>query len=168
MSVELTGEDLLGPAGQERAAQLEADDPLGTHRHLFEVPEGVTYLAGNSLGLQPVAARAAVDDVLDAWARRAVDGHVEGDHPWVPYHRSMRETAASLVGARPGEAVVMNSLTMNLHVMLRSFYRPTPERHRIVFEADVFPSDRYALMNTVRAHGYDADDAAVDPLAPPG
>ena len=161
MSVRLTDEDLLGPAGQERAAQLEADDPLGSHRHLFEIPEGVTYLAGNSLGLQPVAARVAVDDVLDAWARRAVDGHVEGEHPWVSYHRSMRESAASLVGAQPGEAVVMNSLTMNLHVMLRSFYRPTPERHRIVFEADVFPSDRYALMNTVRAHGYDADDAAV-------
>ena len=125
------------------------------------MPDGVTYLAGNSLGLQPVAARAAVEDVLEAWARRAVDGHVEGDHPWVPYHRSMRETAASLVGAQPGETVVMNSLTVNLHVMLRTFYRPTPERHRIVFEADVFPSDRYALMNTARAYGYDIDDAVV-------
>ena len=161
MSGDPTGEDLLGPAGQEWALQLEADDPLGTHRHLFEVPDGVTYLAGNSLGLQPVAARAAVEDVLEAWARRAVDGHVEGDHPWVPYHRSMRETAASLVGAQPGETVVMNSLTVNLHVMLRTFYRPTPERHRIVFEADVFPSDRYALMNTARAYGYDIDDAVV-------
>ena len=90
MSTEPTGEELLGPAGLERAMQLEADDPLGSHRHLFEVPDGVTYLAGNSLGLQPVAARAAVDDVLDAWARRAVDGHrqTDGDHPRspVPHH----------------------------------------------------------------------------------
>jgi kynureninase len=168
VSVELTGEELLGLAGLERATQLEADDPVGSHRHLFEVPAGVTYLAGNSLGLQPAAARAAVDDVLDAWARRAVDGHVEGDHPWVPYHRSMRETAASLVGAQPGEAVVMNSLTVNLHVMLRTFFRPTPDRHRIVFEADVFPSDRYALMSTARAYGYDIDDAVVILTPRPG
>ena len=91
-----------------------------------------------------VAVRAALDDVLDAWATRAVDGHVEGAYPWVPYHETMRETAARLVGARPGEAVVMNSLTVNLHLMLGSFYRPTPARHRIVIEADVFPSDRYA------------------------
>ncbi len=130
-------------------------------RDLFLVPDGVAYLAGNSLGLQPRAVRAALDEVLQSWADRAVDGHLEGDYPWAPYHETMRETVARLVGARVGEAVVMNSLTVNLHLLMRSFYRPTPSRYRIVFEADVFPSDRYALTNVARAHGLDPADAVV-------
>ena len=134
--------ELLGQAGAEEAAVLEAADPVASCRDRFLVPEGVAYLAGNSLGLQPRAARDAVEDVLGAWSSSAVDAHLEGDYPWAPYHETMRETVAALVGARPGEAVVMNSLTVNLHLMLRSFYRPTAERHRIVIEADVFPSDR--------------------------
>ena len=121
----------------------------------------MAYLAGNSLGLQPLAVRAAIDEVLGGWATLGVAGHVEGEHPWAPYHENMRETVARLVGARAGEAVVMNSLTVNLHVMLGTFYRPTPERHRIVIEADVFPSDRYAIMNVARAHGYDPADAVI-------
>jgi kynureninase len=121
----------------------------------------VTYLAGNSLGLQPRAARAAVDDVLCAWATEAVGAHVGGAHPWLPYHAEMRESVAALVGAQPGEAVVMNTLTVNLHLLLGSFYRPTPERHRLVIEADVFPSDRYAVMNVARARGYDPAEAVV-------
>ncbi len=112
-------------------------------------------------GCSPRAARAAVDDVLGAWSSSAVDAHLEGDHPWAPYHETMRETVATLVGACSGEAVVMNSLTVNLHLMLRSFYRPTSERYRIVIEADVFPSDRYALMDVARAHGLDPADAVV-------
>ena len=106
--------------------------------------------------------------MLDGWASLGVAGHVEGDHPWAPYHETMRETVAALVGARPGEAVVMNSLTVNLHVMLRSFYRPTAERHRIVIEADVFPSDRYAVMSIARAHGLDPADAVVILTPRPG
>jgi kynureninase len=153
--------DLLGPAGAARAEQLERADPVPSRRELFLVPDGVAYLAGNSLGLQPRAARAAVDEVLGAWASSAVDAHVEGPHPWVSYHETMRDTVASLVGAVPGEAVVMNSLTVNLHLMLRSFYRPTPPRHRIVIEADVFPSDRYAVMGVARAQGLDPDEAVV-------
>jgi kynureninase len=154
-------DDLLGPAGAELAARLEADDDVPSRRDLFLVPEGVTYLAGNSLGLQLREARAAVDEVLASWATRAVDGHLHGDHPWVPYHQTMRETVASLVGARPGEAVVMNSLTVNLHLMLTSFYCPTPQRPRLVIEADVFPSDRYAVTGAVRAHGLDPTEALV-------
>jgi kynureninase len=147
--------DLLGPAGAAEAAALEAADELPSHRDLFLVPDGVAYLAGNSLGLQPRAAREAIDNVLAAWSTTAVDAHLEGDYPWAPYHETMRDTVAALVGARPGEAVVMNSLTVNLHLMLRSFYRPSSERYRIVIEADVFPSDRYAVMGVARAHGLD-------------
>jgi kynureninase len=158
--------DLLGPAGATAAAELEEADPLPSRRDLFLVPAGVAYLAGNSLGLQPRAARAAVDEVLDAWASSGVDAHLDGVHPWVPYHETMRDTVAALVGALPGEAVVMNSLTANLHVMMGSFYVPTAERHRIVIEADVFPSDRYALMGVARTHGFDAAETLVV-LAPP-
>ena len=151
--------DLLGPAGAARAEALEAADDVPSRRDRFVVPDGVTYLAGNSLGLQPRAAREAVEDVLDAWATDAVAAHVQGAHPWMHYHAEMRETVAALVGARPGEAVVMNSLTVNLHLLLGSFYRPTSTRHRIVIEADVFPSDRYAVTNVVRARGFDPAEA---------
>ncbi len=153
--------DLLGPAGEKLAEQLEGSDEVLSRRDLFVVPKGAAYLAGNSLGLQPRAVRPALEDLLDAWATLGVDGHLEGTHPWAPYHETMRETAARLVGARPGEAVVMNSLTVNLHFMMQTFYRPTTERHRIVIEADVFPSDRYAIMGVTRAHGYDPDEAVV-------
>ena len=160
--------DLLGPAGATLAIELEEADPVPSRRELFLVPPGVSYLAGNSLGLQPRAARDAVDEVLDAWASSGVAGHLEGAHPWVPYHETMRDTVAALVGALPAEAVVMNSLTMNLHLMMGSFYVPTAERHRIVIEADVFPSDRYAVMGVARAHGFDPDEAVVVLTPGPG
>ena len=160
--------DLLGPAGATLATELEEADPVPSRRELFLVPPGVSYLAGNSLGLQPRAARDAVDEVLDAWASSGVAGHLEGAHPWVPYHETMRDTVAALVGALPAEAVVMNSLTMNLHLMMGSFYVPTAERHRIVIEADVFPSDRYAVMGVARAHGFDPDEAVVVLTPGPG
>jgi kynureninase len=150
---------LLGPEGEARARELDADNDGASQRHLFAIPDGVAYLAGNSLGLQPLAVRAAVDEVLDSWATRGVGGHLEGEHPWVTYHETMLDTAARLVGALPGEAVAMNSLTVNLHLLLGSFFRPTPTRHRIVIEADAFPSDRYAVTNVARAHGYDPTEA---------
>jgi len=153
--------DLLGPAGKALAAELERADDVPSRRHEFFVPDGVAYLAGNSLGLQPRAAATAIDEVLAAWAQSAVDAHVEGDRPWIRYHDAMRESVAGLVGANPGEAVVMNSLTVNLHLMASSFYRPTGDRRRVVIEADVFPSDRYAITNMVRARGLDPDEAVV-------
>lgn len=165
------GEELLGPAGAEFADALDATDAGSDpafQRHQFHVPDGVAYLAGNSLGLQPLAAREAIEEVLGSWALLGVAGHGEGERPWAPYHENMRETVARLVGARAGEAVVMNSLTVNLHVMLGTFYRPTPERYRIMIEADVFPSDRYAVMNVARAHGYDPADAVVVVQPRPG
>lgn len=155
------GPELLGPAGEALARQLDATDDGASRRELFAVPDRVAYLAGNSLGLQPRAVAAAIDEVLDNWARLAVAGHIEGEYPWAPYHETMTDTVARLVGARPGEAVVMNSLTVNLHLLLGSFYRPTSDRFRIVIEADVFPSDRYAVTNIVRARGFDPDEAVV-------
>ncbi len=160
--------DMLGPAGATLAAELEAADPVPSRRDLFCIPDGVAYLAGNSLGLQPRAARGAVEEVLEAWASSGVNAHLEGSYPWATYHETMRDSVASLVGALPGEAVVMNSLTVNLHFMLRSFYRPSPDRHRIVIEADVFPSDRYAVMGVARAHGLDPEDAIVILTPRPG
>jgi len=157
----VTDDEMLGPAGAALAARLEEADEVPTNRGRFLVPDGVAYLAGNSLGLQPRAVRDAVDDVLDAWATSGVDAHEHATFPWAPYHETMRETVAELVGGRPGEAVVMNSLTVNLHLMLDSFYRPDRERYRIVIEADVFPSDRYAVMGVARAHRLDPDDAVV-------
>ena len=161
MTASVSDAALLGPAGAELAMELDAADDVPSRRDLFLVPDGVAYLAGNSLGLQQRVVRAAVDDVLDAWATSGVAGHFDGAFPWAPYHETMRETVAGLVGAQPGEAVVMNSLTVNLHLILGSFYRPSHDRYRIVIEADVFPSDRYAVMGVARAHGLDPDDAVV-------
>lgn len=155
----------LGPGGGDLAAELDADFPVVSQRAGFAVPrwEGgeIAYLAGNSLGLMPKTVPDALDDVLDNWTSRAVEGHLEGDYPWLPYHETMRETAARLVGACPGEAVVMNSLTVNLHLMMVSFYRPTPQRHRIVIEAGAFPSDDYAVASQAAYHGYDPATAVV-------
>jgi len=158
-------EELLGPVGATLAAELERTDVVPSRRELFVVPAGEAYLAGNSLGLQPRAVRAAVDDVLESWGGAGVAAHVEGAFPWASYHETMRDSVAALVGARPGEAVVMNSLTVNLHLLVNSFYRPRAERFRLVIEADVFPSDRYAVMNVARARGFDPT-AAVAILAP--
>ncbi len=167
-SPELTTAELLGPGGEALALALEAADDVPTRRAQFAVPPWlggrepeVAYLAGNSLGLQPHAARAAIDDVLDSWATLGVAGHGEGAYPWMPYHETMRETSARLVGALPGETVIMNSLTVNLHLLLWTFYRPTQDRNRIVVEADAFPSDRYAVASQTALHDLDPADAVV-------
>jgi kynureninase len=158
-------EAYLEPAGAELVGELEAACVVPSQRHRFAVPawDGgeVAYFAGNSLGLMPSTVPAAVEDVLTSWSTRAVDGHLDGDYPWLPYHETMRETAARLVGAVPGEAVVMNSLTVNLHLLMVSFYRPTAERHRIVIEGGAFPSDDYAVASQAAFHGYDPADAVV-------
>jgi kynureninase len=107
------------------------------------------------LGLQPRATRQALLDELDDWARLAVEAHFRGRHPWMPYHNEVRAHLAELVGAQPAEVVAMNSLTVNLHLMMASFYRPTQERNAILIEKSAFPSDRYAVESQVRFHGYD-------------
>jgi kynureninase len=165
------------PDLEREALDLDAADPLPTRRAEFRVPpftgvadgEGgarqAAYLAGNSLGLQPKALRERIGAELDDWARLGVEGHTHARRPWLPYHELLREPAAALVGARPAEVVVMNSLTVNLHLMMVSFYRPVPGRHEIVIEDSAFPSDSYAVRSQAAFHGYDPDEAVVR-LAP--
>jgi kynureninase len=144
---------------------LDAADPLPTLRERFHVPpwrDGeAAYFAGNSLGLQPKVTRSFLEGELDDWARLGVEGHAEAQRPWVSYHELLREPAARLVGALPSEAVVMNSLTVNLHLLMASFYRPTPQRYAIVIEDSAFPSDSYAVRSQAAWHGFDPDAAVV-------
>jgi len=140
---------------------LEASDPLPSLRDEFHVPEGWAYLAGNSLGLQPKAARAAIEDELVEWARLGVEGWFEAREPWLEYAGSLRGPVARLVGAAEDEVAVMNTLTVNLHLLLASFYRPTPARHRILIEDTAFPSDSYAVQSQAAWHGFDPAEAVV-------
>ncbi|HEX6832934.1 MAG TPA: kynureninase [Rudaea sp.] len=147
-------------------ARQDAADPLASFRAEFLIPPHAggeqVYLCGNSLGLQPRATRDALMDELDDWHTHAVEAHFRGRHPWMPYHEFVREHLAELVGALPGEVVAMNSLTVNLHLMMISFYRPTPERAAILIEKSAFPSDRYAVESQVRLHGLDPATALIE------
>jgi kynureninase len=157
---------MTDPYSDEHAHTLDAADPLRHFRDEFHLPlhDGApqAYFVGNSLGLQPKGARAHVEEVLDKWAREAVEGHFTGSAQWMPYHELLRDPLARVVGAQPQEVVAMNSLTANLHFMLVSFYRPTRERPVLLMEAGAFPSDRYALESQVRFHGFDPLDALVE------
>lgn len=141
------------------ALAMDAADPLRPFRGEFLIPRHgdreQTYFVGNSLGLQPRAARAHVLEVLDKWASEAVEGHFSGDTAWMTYHGLVRESLARLVGAQPQEVVAMNTLTVNLHLMMASFYRPTAARPAILIEAGAFPSDRHAVESQIRLHGFD-------------
>jgi kynureninase len=142
------------------ASAMDAGDPLASYRERFHLPRTKTgerciYFGGHSLGLQPKTVGAYVEQDLAAWAQLGVEGHFRATHPWVSYHRLLTGQTASLVGARPDEVVVMNSLTVNLHLMMVSFYRPTPQRHKIIIEGGAFPSDQYAVKSQIRFHGFD-------------
>lgn len=148
------------------ARELDARDALCAYREEFHIPRGpdgasCIYLCGNSLGLQPKGVRGLMEQELEEWARLGVDAHFRGRSPWYPYHEQFREVGARLVGARPGEVVMMNGLTVNLHLMMVSFYRPEGERHKILMEYPAFPSDNYAVRSQLRCHGYDAEEALV-------
>jgi kynureninase len=148
------------------ARELDARDPLASFRDRYYMPKTVDgdpflYLTGNSLGLQPKGTAAAIERELKDWAELGVEGHFEAKHPWYGYHEMFREPAAALVGALPGEVVVMNTLTANLHLMMVSFYRPAPDRFKILVEQGAFPSDQYAVASQARYHGYDPAEAIV-------
>jgi len=154
-------------SSESHALQLDRSDPLTAYRERFLIPRDAAgtprvYLAGNSLGLQPVSVRAAVEQELDDWARLAVDAHFDGRTPWYSYHEAVRESSARLVGAQPHEVVMMNSLTVNLHLMMVSFYRPTPQRYKILIESPAFPSDGYAVRTQLQFHGYDPTDGLIE------
>ena len=142
------------------ADALDQADPLREFRDQFSFPldrDGRTpvYLCGNSLGLQPKLARRFVEEELDNWADYAVDGHFHSDRPWLSYHRLATRGFARLVGANDDEVVAMNTLTVNLHVLMASFYRPTQSRYKILVEEKAFPSDHYAAQSQLRLHGFD-------------
>ncbi|WP_046244445.1 kynureninase [Hymenobacter terrenus] len=155
------------------AAYLDATDPLAPFRQEFHIPAGpdgrpCVYFCGNSLGLQPKAARAAVEQEFEAWERLGVEGHFHGTSPWMHYHETLTEASARLVGALPVEVVVMNSLTVNLHLLLVSFYRPTGSRYKILMEGGAFPSDQYAIESQARLHDLDPAEVIVELVPRPG
>jgi kynureninase len=149
---------------QACASALDTCDPLAGYRDRFHLPrprdgKDCLYLCGHSLGLQPKTVSPYVEQELRDWANLGVEGHFTARHPWLSYPETLTAQTASLVGATPLEVVVMNSLTVNIHLLLVSFYRPTPTRYKILIEADAFPSDRYAVEAHLQWHGYDPDDA---------
>lgn len=154
-----------GVSAEARA--LDRGDALAPLRSRFRLPlapDGrvAVYLCGNSLGPMPVDAEARVREVLERWATLAVRGHHTGPQRWADYHAQFAAPLARLVGAAPAEVVAMNTLTVNLNLLLVSFYRPTPARHRILIERPAFPSDRYAVVSQLRFHGYAPERALIE------
>ncbi|GAA4290224.1 kynureninase [Aestuariibaculum suncheonense] len=152
--------------GLDFAKTLDQNDVLAPYRNQFHIPKDnkgndLIYLCGNSLGLQPKITKSYVNQELEDWANLGVEGHTEARHPWLPYHEFLTESMANVVGAKPIEVVVMNTLTANLHFMMVSFYQPTPERYKILIEADAFPSDKYAVESQLRHHGFDDKDGII-------
>lgn len=154
-------------ANLEFAKKLDAEDLLKHYRDRFFIPQAKDgresiYFCGNSLGLQPKSVRAYVEQELEDWRRLGVDGHFHARNPWMPYHELLTGQTARLVGAKPVEVVVMNTLTVNLHILMATFYRPTTLRHKIVIEAHAFPSDRYAVESQIRFHGFDPKRSLIE------
>lgn len=153
--------------GEDFAATMDASDPLAHFRQRFFIPktnrgEECIYFCGHSLGLQPKAAKSYLEQELNDWAELGVEGHFHAKNPWMPYHRLLTEQTADLVGAEPAEVVVMNSLTVNLHLMMASFYRPTRKRHKILVERGAFPSDQYAVKSQIQSHGFDPSSSLIE------
>jgi kynureninase len=148
------------------ALKMDALDDLLGFRSRFYFPRAngkeILYFCGNSLGLQPRSARDFVLKELDNWASHAVEGHFKIEDPWLTYHEILKESSARIVGAKPSEVVIMNSLTVNLHLLMVSFYRPDKKRCKILCEAGAFPSDQYALESQVKFHGLDPEEAIVE------
>ncbi len=148
------------------AVELDRQDSLKQFQDSFYFPHNAKnqkniYLCGNSLGLQTKSTRKWVSEILDAWAFRAVKGHFTGPHPWLAFHELLTEKLASVVGAHSMEVVAMNSLTVNLHLMMVSFYRPTVERNKILIEAKAFSSDVYAVSSQIRFHGFEPETSLI-------
>ena len=153
-------------ADEDFAQQLDREDPLRGFREKFFLPFGndgkpVIYFAGNSLGLMPKSARQIVDDELEDWAKLGVDAHHAAGTPWYSYHEALRDPISRLVGGKPLEVICMNSLTVNLHLMMATFYRPTKSRFKVLMEEPAFPSDTYAIKTQLIHHGLDPKEALV-------
>ncbi len=148
------------------AKQLDEKDPLKDFREKFIIPEQKgkqkIYFLGNSLGLQPKTTKEELNKVLEQWSRYGVEGFFEGDNPWMDYHDKLTGPLSKIVGALPHEVVVMNQLSVNLHLMMKSFYRPVGKRNKIICEVKAFPSDQYMFETQVRDHGFNPDEIIIE------
>lgn len=154
----------------QQATELDQEDPLSSYRNQFHIPgngqgENLIYFCGNSLGLQPKSVRSFIEQELSDWEHLGVEGHTHAKNPWMPYHEMLTGHMAEVVGAKPEEVVVMNSLTVNLHLMMVSFYRPDSKRNKILIEKGAFPSDRYAVWSQIKFHGLNPDECLIE-IAP--
>ena len=151
---------------EEFALQLDVSDELRHCRSEFYIPvqnngKEYIYLCGNSLGLQAKRTKKFIKQELEDWATFGVEGHFHAKNPWMPYHEFLTESYSKIVGAKKSEVVAMNTLTVNLHLMMVSFYRPTEKRYKIIIEADAFPSDIYAVESQIKHHGYSVEEALI-------
>ena len=149
------------------AQQQDKDDAISYVRDQFHIPKDQNgndwlYFTGNSLGLQPKNTQKYIQQELDDWATYGVEGHFEAKNPWMPYHELLTESMAKIVGAKPLEVVIMNTLTTNLHLLMVSFYRPTKTKYKIIIDSDAIPSDRYAVQSQLKFHGFDADESLIE------
>jgi kynureninase len=150
----------------EFAQELDAKDELRKYKEEFHIPlqkngEEHIYMCGNSLGLQPKRTKEFLNQELEDWAKFGVEGHFHAQNPWMPYHEFLTDSYAKIVGAKTTEVVAMNTLTVNLHLMMVSFYRPTEKRHKIIIEKDAFPSDIYAVESQITHHGFCPDSSLI-------
>lgn len=150
----------------EYAKEMDDADKLSSYRSRFFHPQlhnkDAIYLCGNSLGLQPKTVKSFYEQELNDWAKYGVEGHFEAKRPWFSYHHFFTKSLAKLVGAKETEVVAMNSLTVNLHLLMLSFYRPTKQRYKIIMEAGAFPSDMYAMETQAQLHGFNPEDAVIE------
>lgn len=152
--------------GIEYAKEQDSLDELKKYRQQFHLPtdkdgKELIYFCGNSLGLQPKSTKTYINQELNDWAKFGVEGHTDAKNPWLPYHEFLTENMAKIVGAKPLEVVVMNTLTTNLHLLMVSFYQPTKTKYKIVIESDAFPSDKYAVESQLRHHGFNEKDGVI-------
>ncbi len=153
--------------GLEYAKQQDQKDDLKHYRNQFHIPKDNQgndwlYFTGNSLGLQPKSTKEYINQELEDWANLGVEGHFDAKNPWMPYHEFLTDSMAKIVGAKPIEVVIMNTLTTNLHLLMVSFYQPTKTKYKIVIESDAFPSDRYAVQTQLEFHGFDANEGLIE------
>ena len=153
------------------AIKKDQEDPLKSFRNKFLIPtniqgEELIYLCGNSLGLQPKNTSDYIQQELHDWAKYGVEGHTDAKHPWLPYHEFLTNSMAKVVGAKPSEVVIMNSLTTNLHLMMVSFYQPSKNKYKILIEQDAFPSDKYAMESQLKFHGHSEKEGLIQQSDP--
>ena len=169
----MNDQEIKFESNEDFAKKMDELDLLGSFRDKFYIPkhsngEDVLYFTGNSLGLQPKTTRNYIEQELKDWETLGVEGHFAAKNPWMPYHEFLTNSMANVVGAKPLEVVVMNSLTVNLHLLMVSFYRPTEKRYKIVIEKGAFPSDQYAVQSQIKFHGFEVENSLIELTARDG